>query len=85
MKTLFFILMFAVTAVAATVEQLNNYSGWIDSVLEKQYTAINITPLNRINDDTFVRRAYLTIVGRNPTYDEYEMFSKVNDPNKRQG
>jgi hypothetical protein len=85
MKTLFFILMFAVTAVAATVEQLNNYSGWIDSVLEKQYTAINITPLNRINDDTFVRRAYLTIVGRNPTYEEYEMFSKVNDPNKRQG
>lgn len=85
MKTLFFILMFAATTIAATVEQLNNYSGWIDSVLEKQYTAINITPLNRVNDDTFVRRAYLTIVGRNPTYEEYEMFSKVNDPNKRQG
>jgi hypothetical protein len=85
MKTLFFILLFAVTTVAATVEQLNNYSSWVDSVLEKQYAAINIAPLNRVNDDTFVRRAYLTIVGRNPTYEEYRMFTNVSDPNKRQG
>lgn len=85
MKTLLFILMFAVTTVAATVEQLNNYSGWLDSVLEKQYITVNVTPLDRVNDDTFIRRAYLTIVGRNPTYEEYEMFNKVNNPNKRQG
>ena len=85
MKTLLFILMFAVTTVAATIEQLNNHSGWLDSVLEKQYTTVNVTPLDRVNDDTFIRRAYLTIVGRNPTYEEYEMFNKVNNPNKRQG
>lgn len=85
MKTLLFILMFAVTTVAATIDQLNNYSGWLDSVLEKQYITVNVTPLDRVNDDTFIRRAYLTIVGRNPTYEEYEMFNKVNNPNKRQG
>jgi hypothetical protein len=85
MKTLILILMFAVTTFAATVEQLNNYSGRIDSVLEKQYIALNIKPLPRIDDDTFVRRTYLTVVGRNPTYEEYEMFSKLSDTNKRQG
>jgi hypothetical protein len=85
MKTLILILMFAVSTFAATVEQLNNYSGRVDSVLEKQYIALNIKPLARIDDDTFVRRTYLTVVGRNPTYEEYEMFSKLNDTNKRQG
>ncbi len=69
----------------ATLDQLNNYSGWVDSVLEKQYVEAKVRPLGRINDDTFVRRAYLSIIGRNPTYEEYEMFSKAKDPNKRQG
>ena len=72
-------------AFGATVDQLNNYSGWVDSVLEKQYTSLNITPLGRINDDKFVRRAYLTIIGRAPTYEEYVMFNKATDTNKRQG
>lgn len=69
----------------ATMEQLNNYSGWVDSVLEKQYVAAKVTPLKRIDEDTFVRRAYLTIIGRNPTYEEYQMYAKATDANKRQG
>lgn len=69
----------------ATLEQLNNYSGWIDAVLEKQYIAAKVTPLKRIDEDTFVRRAYLTIIGRNPTYEEYQMYAKATDANKRQG
>jgi hypothetical protein len=69
----------------STLDRLNNYSGWVDSVLEKQYTALNIQPLEKIDDDTFVRRAYLSIIGRNPTFEEYEMFNKVADANKRQG
>jgi hypothetical protein len=68
-----------------TLDQLNNYSGWVDSVLEKQYTALNIQPLGRIDDDAFARRAYLSIIGRNPTFEEYEMFNKIPDANKRQG
>ncbi len=46
----------------ATLDQLNNYSGWVDSVLEKQYVEAKVRPLGRINDDTFVRRAYLSII-----------------------
>lgn len=68
-----------------TLDQLNNYSGWVDSVLEKQYTALNIQPLGRIDDDAFARRTYLSIIGRNPTVEEYEMFNKIPDANKRQG
>jgi hypothetical protein len=69
----------------ATLDQLNNYSSSIDTTLQKQYVAANVAPLSKINDDAFVRRAYLTIIGRNPTYEEYEMFNKAVDPNKRQG
>ena len=72
-------------SVGATVEQLNTYSGLIDSTLDKQYIEAKITPLPRISNDAFIRRAYLTIIGRNPTYSEYEMFNKATDPNKRQG
>lgn len=86
MKKLILLLVSICTlSFGATLEQLNNYSGWVDSVLQKQYVAANVQPLGRVNDDTFVRRAYLTIIGRNPTYEEYEMFNKATDPNKRQG
>jgi hypothetical protein len=69
----------------ATLDQLNTYSSRVDYVLQQQYIAANVQPLGKINDDTFVRRAYLTIIGRNPTYEEYEMFNKATDPNKRHG
>jgi len=86
MKKLILLLVSICTlSFGATLEQLNNYSGWVDSVLQKQYLAANVQPLGRVNDDTFVRRAYLTIIGRNPTYEEYEMFNKATDTNKRQG
>lgn len=72
-------------SIGATVDQLNTYSSLIDNVLNKQYIEAKVTPLPRINDDAFVRRSYLTIIGRNPTYAEYEMFSKAVNPNKRRG
>lgn len=84
MKTLILSLLFTVNAIAANIDQLNIYSNWVDTILDKQYSSLNIKPLARINDDTFIRRSYLTIVGRNPTYEEYEMYNKVSDPNKRQ-
>lgn len=81
------VLLFGVYSLSfgATLDQLNTYSSRVDSILQKQYVAANVTPLNKINDDTFLRRAYLTIIGRNPTYEEYVMFNKAVDPNKRQG
>jgi hypothetical protein len=67
----------------STVEQLNQFSNNIDAVLQKQYTQLQVTPNARVDDDAFVRRAYLSIIGRNPTYEEHQMFSKVDDVNKR--
>jgi len=83
----YFVLIFGICSLSfsATLEQLNNYSGQVDSVLETQYIEQKVSPLPKIDDDTFIRRAYLTIIGRNPTYEEYEMFSKATDNNKRQG
>jgi hypothetical protein len=84
MKKLILILLgFCTLTFGATIEQLNNYSGWIDSVLDKQCVAAKVAPLQRINDDAFVRRAYLSIIGRIPTYEEYQMFNKIVDDNKR--
>jgi hypothetical protein len=84
MKKLILILLgFCTLTFGATIEQLNNYSGWIDSVLDKQCVAAKVAPLQLINDDAFVRRAYLSIIGRIPTYEEYQMFNKIVGDNKR--
>ena len=55
------VLLFGVYTLSfgATLDQLNTYSSRVDSILQKQYVAANVTPLNKINDDTFLRRAYL--------------------------
>lgn len=81
------VLFLSICAVAfgATLDQLNDHSIKIDAALEKQYIVANVVPLKRIDDDTFIRRAYLNIIGRNPTYEEYEIYSKISDDNKRQG
>lgn len=81
------VLFLSICAVAfgATLDQLNDHSIKIDAALEKQYVVANVVPLKRIDDDTFIRRAYLNIIGRNPTYEEYEIYSKISDDNKRQG
>lgn len=55
----------------------------IDRELDNQYLAKKNKGNAIINDDAFVRRAYLTIAGRNPTFDEYQKFSAVTAPNKR--
>jgi len=83
----FIIMLLSVCSFAfgSTVEQLNQFSNSIDAVLQKQYVQLQVTPNARIDDDAFVRRAYLSIIGRNPTYEEYQMFNKVADANKRSG
>lgn len=68
-------------AATPTVQQLANQ---IDSTIEKQCQDAKIKPNDIINDNQFVRRAYLTIAGRIPSIQEYEQFVKINNPNKRQ-
>jgi hypothetical protein len=64
--------------------KLNNYSQAIDNILESQYQKVKLKGNPIINDDQFVRRAYLTIIGRIPTVDEYDAFITNNLPTKRQ-
>ena len=70
---------------AVKPQQLAALSNSIDTILQKQCASAKVTPLPAISDDAFLRRAYLTIIGRNPTYEEYEMFNKASADVKRQG
>lgn len=65
-------------------QQLNAYSENIDTIIQKQCVAAKVQPLPIIDEDTFVRRAYLNIIGRIPTFEEYEMYSKATSATKRQ-
>lgn len=80
---IFFFCTYAFSAV--TQQQLTAFVSNIDNILQKQYISAKIIPLPQINDDAFLRRAYLTIIGRNPTYEEYEMYNKASDASKRKG
>ena len=64
--------------------KLNQQSQLIDNVLESQYQKLKIKGNNLITDEQFVRRAYLTIIGRIPTLDEYNAFINNPLPTKRQ-
>jgi hypothetical protein len=72
MKTLLTIFLVLYTCIlgAVTPQQLNSYSAEIDNVLHKQCIVAKIMPRPVVDDDAFLRRSYLTIIGRNPTYDE---------------
>lgn len=55
----------------------------IDSLLSADLKAANITPNSRIDNSTFLRRAYLGIIGRIPTEAEARAFLKDPSPDKR--
>lgn len=79
-----FFFMLYINLFAATPQQLNSYSATIDNIIQKQCVVARVQPLPMVDEDTFLRRAYLTIIGRNPTYEEYEMYNKAASANKRQ-
>jgi hypothetical protein len=78
------IALFGFICNAQDYNKLNQYSQNIDSILEAQYKKSNIKGNDIINDDQFVRRAYLTIIGRIPTIEEYDNFINAQVPTKRQ-
>jgi len=55
----------------------------INGLMNEYYAAQKVTPLPAISDQTFVRRAYLDIAGRIPTYEECTTFLGSKDPYKR--
>ena len=49
-------------------------SARVDELIDQHLASIGVTPPAEASDETFVRRAYLDIVGRIPTNREAESF-----------
>jgi hypothetical protein len=92
MKPFTFILSFFVFAccmVSATAEpltdkQARDAAARIDSLIAADLKAANLRPNGRIDDATFLRRAYLGIIGRIPTEKEYREFMESSSASKRE-
>lgn len=63
------------TAVAAAKQ--------IDALVVANYPQHKVTPMPRADDAQFVRRIYLDIAGRIPTYKEVTAFLQSREPDKR--
>lgn len=55
----------------------------VDQLVERGYQKHQVTPNEPSTDQAFLRRAYLDIIGRVPTYDEAKSFLDAEAPNKR--
>ena len=87
-KTLaFFILALGIGSAWAkplTEKQAQDAAAHIDSLLGADLKAANLQPYGSIDDGSFLRRAYLGIIGRIPTEEESRAFLENTAPNKRQ-
>ena len=64
-------------------DQLNRHSAFIDRLIETKLRSYNQRPNKDVNDEVFVRRAYLKIIGRTPSLKEFNDFTNSRDSNKR--
>ncbi len=71
------------TAKTLTQKQAREAAARIDSLLSADLQAANLKPNGRIDDGTFLRRAYLGIIGRIPTEQESSTFLNAAGPDKR--
>ena len=87
MKATLFLSLFATAWIAATVHAASadtaSASKQIDALLAQSWQKNKITPNPLIDDATFLRRTYLTVVGRIPTLDESKAFHACQAPDKR--
>lgn len=65
-------------------EKLLSYSNKIDSLIDQQLDARDSKRNRDATDQTFLRRAYLDIVGRIPTIEETYAFLESSSANKRE-
>ncbi len=56
----------------------------IDRAVVKKLNRLKITPSGIANDETFLRRVYLDLIGLQPTPDEIRTFLSNKDPKKRE-
>lgn len=70
-------------AIASAEPNAQDAASRIDSLLERDLKAAKIRPNGRIDDGTFLRRAYLGIIGRIPTEQESLAFLADSSPDRR--
>jgi len=73
------ILLVSVILISQSLFSLDHIQK-INTRLDNIYKSNDIKPNGRVNDDLYVRRAYMQIAGRIPTYEEYNGF--INNPSK---
>src|SRR5210317_346768 len=62
---------------------LNSYVSYIDSLIEQNLRAKKLQKTKELDDYTYARRLYLTIIGRIPTQSELQAFIDDRDSNKK--
>ena len=83
----FLVAPFSVTSAANSGKEdfdVKKAAQEIDALVEAGLKKHDLKPNPEINDDTFVRRAYLDIVGRIPTIEEAEEFHGSTYDRKRE-
>ncbi len=58
-------------------------ANYVDELVLEKLKKLRIAPAPVCSDETFLRRAYLDLVGLLPTVDEYQRFTIDSDPEKR--
>jgi hypothetical protein len=70
-------------ARAMWAQHLNEAVQTIDGIVDKALKERGIAPNPRLDDYSFVRRAYLDIAGSIPTYEQVQEFTRASGANKR--
>lgn len=82
-RALFVLIFFAVHFLALGALDEDKVAKEIGQLVEKKLKEMNLQLNDKISDETFLRRAYLDIVGRIPTVKEYEGFMKNRSSTRR--
>ncbi len=82
--TLFALGIATASAKTLTVKQAQDAAAKIDHLIVADLKAANLRPNGRIDDGTFLRRAYLGIIGRIPTEEESSTFLADPSTKKRE-
>lgn len=89
----FLLARFGYLAEVANVIVLPNADKWqpppmqsnneIDMLVQQKLTKLRLAPAPLCDDDTFLRRVYLDVIGKLPTVDEVRAFAKDTSADKR--
>ncbi|MCB1076353.1 MAG: DUF1549 domain-containing protein [Verrucomicrobiae bacterium] len=79
-----FLIALSSAGMATAAPSISEAAAKIDALVEKCLAANQLKPNAAIDDATFLRRAYLNIVGRIPTIEEAEAFTGSSYENKRE-